>query len=152
MCATGQFGTRLQGGKDAAGARYIMTRLDKIARVVFHEHDDKLLDYLKEEGQSIEPQWCSPNLPLHIKQSPDTYCAVLGMPGCLLKCSQTARYAMVINRLQQTQQLRSRPQPGDVHLTYHCRFDINIVRGWHALHGTSLQLCRSTQRIFSALF
>ena len=58
-CA-GQFGTRLQGGKDAAGARYIMTRLDKIARVVFHEHDDKLLGYLKEEGQSIEPQWCAP--------------------------------------------------------------------------------------------
>ena len=58
-CArAGQFGTRLQGGKDAAGARYIMTRLDRIARVVFHEHDDKLLGYLKEEGQSIEPQWC----------------------------------------------------------------------------------------------
>lgn len=34
-----------------------MTRLDRIARVVFHEHDDKLLGYLKEEGQSIEPQW-----------------------------------------------------------------------------------------------
>ncbi|CAL8463907.1 g3442 [Coccomyxa elongata] len=60
----GQFGTRLQGGKDAAGARYIMTRLDKIARVVFHEHDDKLLDYLKEEGQSIEPQWYLPILPM----------------------------------------------------------------------------------------
>lgn len=58
-CCAGQFGTRLQGGKDAAGARYIMTRLDKIARVVFHEHDDKLLGYLKEEGQSIEPQWCA---------------------------------------------------------------------------------------------
>jgi len=39
-----------------------MTRLDKIARVVFHEHDDKLLDYLKEEGQSIEPLWCAPLL------------------------------------------------------------------------------------------
>ena len=60
MCCAGQFGTRLQGGKDAAGARYIMTRLDKIARVVFHEHDDKLLGYLKEEGQSIEPQWYAP--------------------------------------------------------------------------------------------
>lgn len=36
-----------------------MTRLDPIARVVFHEHDDKLLDYLKEEGQSIEPHWCA---------------------------------------------------------------------------------------------
>ena len=39
-----------------------MTRLDRIARVVFHEHDDKLLGYLKEEGQSIEPQWCLQSL------------------------------------------------------------------------------------------
>ena len=30
--------------------------------MVFHEHDDKLLGYLKEEGQSIEPQWCLPLL------------------------------------------------------------------------------------------
>ena len=42
-----------------------MTRLDKIARVVFHEHDDKLLGYLKEEGQSIEPQWCVSALRVH---------------------------------------------------------------------------------------
>ncbi|CAL5226164.1 g8989 [Coccomyxa viridis] len=64
LVPAGQFGTRLQGGKDAAGARYIMTRLDKIARVVFHEHDDKLLGYLKEEGQSIEPQWYLPVVPM----------------------------------------------------------------------------------------
>ncbi len=73
MCCAGQFGTRLQGGKDAAGARYIMTRLDKIARVVFHEHDDKLLGYLKEEGQSIEPQWCAPAYTWH--HAYDSYAA-----------------------------------------------------------------------------
>ena len=55
----GQFGTRLQGGKDAASARYIFTRLEKITRNIFHEADDKLLNYLNEEGQSIEPQWCA---------------------------------------------------------------------------------------------
>lgn len=55
----GQFGTRLQGGKDAASARYIFTRLEPITRVLFHEADDKLLAYLSEEGQSIEPQWCA---------------------------------------------------------------------------------------------
>lgn len=55
--ASGQFGTRLQGGKDAASARYIFTRMEKITRTIFHEADDKLLDYLNEEGQSIEPQW-----------------------------------------------------------------------------------------------
>ncbi len=36
-----------------------MTRLAPIARAVFHEHDDALLAYLREEGQSIEPTWCA---------------------------------------------------------------------------------------------
>lgn len=58
-CDAGQFGTRLQGGKDAASARYIFTRLEPITRTIFHESDDKLLDYLNEEGQNIEPQWCA---------------------------------------------------------------------------------------------
>ena len=61
LCA-GQFGTRLQGGKDAASARYIFTRLEPITRVLFNEADDKLLAYLNEEGQSIEPLWCAPAL------------------------------------------------------------------------------------------
>ncbi|KIY91888.1 DNA topoisomerase 2, partial [Monoraphidium neglectum] len=52
---SGQFGTRLQGGKDAASARYVYTRLAPLARHVFNAADDKLLDYLTEEGQSIEP-------------------------------------------------------------------------------------------------
>ncbi len=48
----------LQGGKDAASARYIFTRLGSLTRHLFHEHDDVLLSYLNEEGQSIEPEWC----------------------------------------------------------------------------------------------
>lgn len=55
--AAGQFGTRLQGGKDAASARYIHTMLEKTTRKLFHESDDKLLNYLSDDGQSIEPQW-----------------------------------------------------------------------------------------------
>ena len=65
-CA-GQFGTRLQGGKDAASARYIFTRLEPITRVLFHEADDKLLAYLNEEGQSIEPQWCGPSASMDLQ-------------------------------------------------------------------------------------
>ena len=42
-----------------------MTRLHPMARTLFHEHDDPLLAYLKEEGQRIEPQWCA-CLPLQI--------------------------------------------------------------------------------------
>ena len=55
----GQFGTRLQGGKDAASPRYIFTRLAPLTRHLFNEHDDRLLTYLNEEGQSIEPEWCA---------------------------------------------------------------------------------------------
>merc|ERR1719327_1255280 len=45
---SGQFGTRLQGGKDAASTRYIYTRLMPATRLIFHEHDDSVLDFLKE--------------------------------------------------------------------------------------------------------
>ncbi|WIA35043.1 hypothetical protein OEZ86_003534 [Tetradesmus obliquus] len=61
---SGQFGTRLQGGKDAASARYIYTRLAGLTRHIFNKSDDKLLTYLNEEGQSIEPEWYMPILPM----------------------------------------------------------------------------------------
>lgn len=47
-----------QGGKDAASARYIYTRLAPLTRHLFNEADDRLLTYQNEEGQSIEPTWC----------------------------------------------------------------------------------------------
>lgn len=47
-----------QGGKDAASARYIYTKLSGLARHLFNEADDQLLDYLNEDGQRIEPNWC----------------------------------------------------------------------------------------------
>ena len=53
----GQFGTRIQGGKDAASPRYIFTRMSNLTRHLFNEADDTLLKYLNEEGQSIEPEW-----------------------------------------------------------------------------------------------
>eukprot|EP00928_Gymnodinium_smaydae_P069983 TRINITY_DN53940_c0_g1_i1.p1 TRINITY_DN53940_c0_g1~~TRINITY_DN53940_c0_g1_i1.p1 ORF type:complete len:1309 (-),score=272.18 TRINITY_DN53940_c0_g1_i1:634-4497(-) len=60
----GQFGTRLQGGKDAASARYIYTRLSPITRVIFQEADDNVLNFLDEEGMSIEPTYYCPVLPM----------------------------------------------------------------------------------------
>ncbi|KAJ1598558.1 hypothetical protein NDA14_003520 [Ustilago hordei] len=59
----GQFGTRLLGGKDAASARYIFTALPKITRALFPQNDDALLEYLDDDGQSIEPQWYMPVVP-----------------------------------------------------------------------------------------
>ncbi|XP_061348809.1 DNA topoisomerase 2-like [Gastrolobium bilobum] len=60
----GQFGTRNMGGKDHASARYIYTELNTITRCLFHEDDDKLLEYLNEDGKSIEPNWYIPIIPL----------------------------------------------------------------------------------------
>ncbi|KAI9591804.1 DNA topoisomerase [Syncephalis fuscata] len=64
LAPIGQFGTRLQGGKDAASARYIYTSLQNIARTLFHAADDQLLNYLNDDGQMIEPEWYIPVLPL----------------------------------------------------------------------------------------
>ena len=47
----------VQGGKDAASARYIFTQLSKLARLVFPVYDDPLLKYQEDDGQSIEPVW-----------------------------------------------------------------------------------------------
>lgn len=61
---SGQFGTRLMGGKDAASARYIFTRLAPITRAIFHPDDDALLEYQDDDGQSIEPTFYMPIIPL----------------------------------------------------------------------------------------
>ncbi|XP_062222323.1 DNA topoisomerase 2-like [Phragmites australis] len=60
----GQFGTRSQGGKDAASPRYIFTKLSPITRAIFPKDDDILLSYLNEDGQSIEPTWYVPTIPM----------------------------------------------------------------------------------------
>ncbi|KAI5181369.1 DNA topoisomerase II [Nematocida sp. AWRm80] len=60
----GQFGTRLQGGKDAASARYIYTALDKITRYLFKEEDDPLLTYLKDDNMLVEPDMYVPVIPV----------------------------------------------------------------------------------------
>ncbi|AQK73831.1 DNA topoisomerase 2 [Zea mays] len=64
MSPNGQFGTRAQGGKDAASPRYIFTKLSNITRSIFPKDDDILLNYLNEDGQSIEPTWYMPILPM----------------------------------------------------------------------------------------
>lgn len=60
----GQFGTRLQGGKDAASSRYIFTKLAPIARALFPAVDDPLLKYLEDDGNSVEPEWYCPVIPI----------------------------------------------------------------------------------------
>jgi len=60
----GQFGTRNQGGKDAASARYIFTKLSNITRTIFHPDDDLVLNWLNDDGTWIEPETYYPIIPL----------------------------------------------------------------------------------------
>ena len=64
LVPSGQFGSRSMGGKDAASPRYIYTYLSKITRLIFKEEDDMLCRYLVDEGQSIEPEFYLPIVPM----------------------------------------------------------------------------------------
>ena len=61
---SGQFGTRFQGGKNSASPRYLFTNLKTVTRKLFVEADEALLTYMTDDGQSIEPEWYIPILPM----------------------------------------------------------------------------------------
>lgn len=64
LMPNGQFGTRLQGGKDSASERYIFTQLNKITRHIFPEMDDNILSYLNDDGLLVEPIFYAPIIPM----------------------------------------------------------------------------------------
>ena len=64
LMPNGQFGTRLQGGKDSASERYIFTQLNKITRILFPDADDKILTYLNDDGLLVEPVYYAPIVPM----------------------------------------------------------------------------------------
>jgi len=61
---SGQFGTRLAGGKDAASPRYIFTRLSPLAKKIFDPTDAPVLKYVVDDGQRVEPEYYAPVLPM----------------------------------------------------------------------------------------
>ena len=61
----GQFGTRLvANGKDAASERYIFTQLSELTRYIYRKEDDAILSYLEDDGQSVEPIFYVPIIPM----------------------------------------------------------------------------------------
>lgn len=71
LTPSGQFGTRRLGGKDAASPRYVFTKLEKITRTIFHPDDDELLNYLSDDGVSIEPDFYMPVIPMVLVNGSD---------------------------------------------------------------------------------
>jgi len=60
----GQFGTRLKSGADSASERYIFTQLNKLTRLIYRSEDDAILTYLDDDGQSVEPIYYVPIIPM----------------------------------------------------------------------------------------
>ncbi|XP_053303052.1 DNA topoisomerase 2-beta isoform X2 [Pleuronectes platessa] len=60
----GQFGTRINGGKDAASPRYIFTMLSPLAKLLYPGVDSNLLKFLYDDNQKVEPEWYIPIIPL----------------------------------------------------------------------------------------
>jgi DNA topoisomerase-2 len=60
----GQFGTRIQGGKDCASARYIHTQLADVTTKVFRPEDAPVLEYREDDGAAIEPLYYVPVIPM----------------------------------------------------------------------------------------
>ena len=60
----GQFGSRIEGGKDAAQPRYIHTALEPIAFQLFDKRDTPLLQKNIDDGMEVEPKYYVPVLPM----------------------------------------------------------------------------------------
>jgi len=64
LLPNGQFGTRLEGGKDSASERYIFTQLNPITRFIFPKLDEPILNYLDDDGTPVEPEYYVPVIPM----------------------------------------------------------------------------------------
>jgi DNA topoisomerase II len=64
LTPNGQFGTRIQGGSDASSPRYIYTLLSTLTKLIFKEDDNIILNYLIDDGISIEPEYYIPIIPM----------------------------------------------------------------------------------------
>ncbi|KAK0627519.1 DNA topoisomerase [Immersiella caudata] len=68
---SGNFGSRLSGGSDAASARYIHTRLSPFARKIFSKLDEPNLEFQFDDGSMIEPKNYAPIIPMVLVNGAD---------------------------------------------------------------------------------
>lgn len=60
----GMFGTRLEGGADAASPRYIYTKMEYLTEYIFREEDEPLLTQVNDDGDLVQPEFYVPILPM----------------------------------------------------------------------------------------
>ena len=67
----GQFGTRLQGGKDFAAPRYIFTYLTALTNKIYRKEDNPIYLYTTDDGQVVEPEYYAPVIPMLLVNGTD---------------------------------------------------------------------------------
>lgn len=67
----GQFGTRLQGGKDYAAPRYIFTCLTSLTNKIYRKEDNPIYTYTSDDGQMVEPEYYAPIIPMLLVNGTD---------------------------------------------------------------------------------
>ncbi|KAF4973719.1 hypothetical protein FZEAL_9246 [Fusarium zealandicum] len=68
---SGNFGSRLAGGSDAASPRYTFTRLSPFARKIFSPMDEPNLEHQDDDGKKIEPVAYAPIIPMVLVNGAD---------------------------------------------------------------------------------
>lgn len=63
LARSGEMGSRIQGGKDSASARYVETHLESISQFLFSDKDDALLTRRIDDGEMVEPEFYVPCIP-----------------------------------------------------------------------------------------
>lgn len=64
LAADGQFGSRLENGKDAGAGRYIYTHLTRFATLMYDKESIELIPKRNVEGHLVEPEWLPSTLPI----------------------------------------------------------------------------------------
>ena len=68
---SGNFGSRLAGGSDAASPRYTFTRLSPFARKIFSALDEPNLKFQYDDNNKIEPEVYAPIIPMVLVNGAD---------------------------------------------------------------------------------
>lgn len=64
LVPSGQFGSRLEGGSDAASPRYIHTRMSNVIPYIFNEYDIRCTVHQEDNNSIIEPEYYTPVIPV----------------------------------------------------------------------------------------
>ena len=103
----GQFGTRIQGGKDAASPRYIHTYLQPRIRKIVCEEDFPILKYRDDDGLPVEPEWYAPVLPMLLINGARGIGT--GYSTYIPQCNPKVIKEMIIDHLKNSTSLSSKP-------------------------------------------